>query len=201
MSCAAQRGMRRRRQMLLWWRSPRCLLTASIIQTHNMCSLACLRNLLSRSRPTIPAAFPSPAFSFFFFFFSHFNVHLNRRRHESQVTSQASVPGAMSESQLTSRGECSLWWKPVVICSAGGQNASAPCGTADRLFLLSNSESKRYGALIEPCSGKTESGRSGVTAAQEKDKWRTVLGCRQLPEVVCFLRPSDDMNSLEMGLH
>lgn len=60
MSCAAQRGMRRRRQMLLWWRSPRCLLTASIIQTHNMCSLACLWNLLSCSRPTIPTAFPSP---------------------------------------------------------------------------------------------------------------------------------------------
>lgn len=49
MSCAAQRGMRRRRQMLLWWRSARCLLTASIIQTYNMRSLVCLGNLLSRS--------------------------------------------------------------------------------------------------------------------------------------------------------
>lgn len=87
MSCAAQRAMRRRRQMLLWWRSPRCLLAASIIQTHNMCSLACLRNLLSRSRHTIPAA-PPPLLSFFFLLsFSHFNVHLNRRWRESQVTS------------------------------------------------------------------------------------------------------------------
>lgn len=136
--------------------------------------------------PVPPSPLPFLPPLFFSSFFSHFNVHLNRRRRESQVTSHASAPGAMSASQLTSRGERSLWWKPVVICSAGGQNASAPHGPADRLFLLWNSESKRYGALIEPSSGKTESGCSGVTVVQEKDKWRAALGCWELAEAVCF---------------